>query len=382
MLMTEVPAPRVDGQRRLLACDGGGIRGLVTLEILAELERKLRSEYHDEKLVLADYFDYIAGTSTGAMIAAGLALGWPVERLIGIYVHKGPNMFATLPLWKRVQNLFGHKFPSDKLASDMRDEYGADTLYGDADFETLLLTVVHNSTTDSAWPLSNNPHAKYNDPTKDDCNNRLPLWEVVRASTAAPMVYPPEPITLGQTEFVFVDGAMTPYNNPAFQLFLMATVPEYRLEWETGVDKMLLVSVGTGLSPQVHPNLREEDVNGLHTAKTLPGTLLGGPVVQQDMACRMIGKCIHGDRIDGEVGDLTEGAGDDRKFSYVRYNATLTEKGLTRLGLAHLTGKKTLKGVRSVTGMNWVPQLREIGRTVARQVDMATYAGFRGVRDR
>jgi hypothetical protein len=380
MLMTEAPAPKAEGQRRLLACDGGGIRGVLSLEILAELERKLRREYNDEQLVLADYFDYIAGTSTGAMIAAGLALGWPVERLMGIYLHKGPNMFETLPLWKRMQTLFGHKFPSDKLAADMRDEYGADTLFGDAEFRALLLAVLHNSTTDSPWPLSNNPQAKYNDAANADCNNRLPLWEVVRASTAAPMVYPPEPITLGGREFVFVDGALTPYNNPAFQLFMMATIPEYRLEWETGVDKMLVVSVGTGLSPQVHPKLEAKDMNGLHTAKTVLGTLLGGPVVQQDMACRMIGKCIHGADIDGEIGNLSEGAGDDRRFSYVRYNATLTEKGLGQLGLAHLTGKKTLAGVRGVAGMKWVPQLREIGRAVAKEVDMETFVGFRGVR--
>jgi patatin-like phospholipase/acyl hydrolase len=380
MLMTEVPAPKAEGQRRLLACDGGGIRGILSLEILAEMERKLRREYDDEELVLADYFDYIAGTSTGAMIAAGLALGWPVERLMGIYLYKGPNMFAPLPWWKRVQTMFGHKFPSDQLAADMRDEYGEDTRYGDAEFKSLLLTILHNSNTDSPWPLSNNPQAKYNDPERPDCNLNLPLWEVVRGSTAFPLAYPPEPITLGGREFVFVDGALTPYNNPALQLYFMATVPEYRLSWETGVDKLLLVSVGTGMAPQVHPKLEDKDMHALHTAKTLLPTLLGGPVVQQDMACRMIGKCIHGAEMDRELGDLSEAADEDRKFSYVRYNALLTERGLEALGLPHLAGEKTRKGVKSPSGMKWVPQLREIGCAVAKEVDMATYANFRGVR--
>jgi uncharacterized protein len=380
MLMTEVPEPKAKGQRRLLACDGGGIRGILSLEVLAELERKLRREYDDDDLVLSDYFDYFAGTSTGAMIAAGLALGWPVKELMRIYVHKGPNMFATLPFWKRVQANFGHKFPSAKLAADMRDEYGADTLFGDAAMKSLLLTIVHNSSTDSPWPLSNNPQAKYNDLSAPDCNSKLPLWEVVRASTAFPLIYPPEPISLGGREFIFVDGALTPYNNPALQLYFMATVPEYRLEWDTGVDQMLLVSVGTGMSPQLHPNLEEKDMSALHTLKTLMPTLLSGPVVQQDMACRMLGKCIHGAQIDGEIGDLSEGADADRKFSYVRYNAMLTEKGLKDLGLDHLTGKKTLKGVGNPMGMTWVPQLREIGRAVAKEVDMSTYENFRGVR--
>ena len=53
-----------------------------------------------------------------------------------------------------------------------------------------------------------------------DCNLKLPLWQVVRASTAAPTFFPPEVVRVGQQEFVFVDGGVTVFNNPAFQLFL------------------------------------------------------------------------------------------------------------------------------------------------------------------
>ncbi len=60
----------------------------------------------------------------------------------------------------------------------------------------------------------------------------------------------------------------------------------------------------------------------------------------------------------------------------------MTEQGLEELGLPHLTGKKTRKGVGTPMGMTWVPQLREIGRAVAKQVDMKTYADFQGVRTR
>ena len=59
---------------KLLALDGGGIRGLITIEVLAELERVLQQALgKDDKFVLADYFDYVAGTSTGAVIATCLA---------------------------------------------------------------------------------------------------------------------------------------------------------------------------------------------------------------------------------------------------------------------------------------------------------------------
>ncbi|MDA0767901.1 MAG: patatin-like phospholipase family protein [Verrucomicrobia bacterium] len=59
--------------KRLLALDGGGIRGLFTLKILERVETELRRELAKPDLVLADYFHYIGGTSTGAIIATCLA---------------------------------------------------------------------------------------------------------------------------------------------------------------------------------------------------------------------------------------------------------------------------------------------------------------------
>jgi patatin-like phospholipase/acyl hydrolase len=64
------------GPRKLLALDGGGIRGMITIEVLARLEEQLRGQFNQNaSFVLADYFDYIAGTSTGAIIATCLSMG-------------------------------------------------------------------------------------------------------------------------------------------------------------------------------------------------------------------------------------------------------------------------------------------------------------------
>jgi predicted acylesterase/phospholipase RssA len=82
-----------DRPKKLLALDGGGIRGALSLEFLRTLEQRLREHYHD-KLVLADYFDYIGGTSTGAIIAAGLALGKEVEELQAMYRDLGKKIFS------------------------------------------------------------------------------------------------------------------------------------------------------------------------------------------------------------------------------------------------------------------------------------------------
>src|SRR5438876_2073702 len=233
------------GPRKLLACDGGGIRGIISIEVLARIESELRKSSGNPKLVLADYFDYVAGTSTGAIIATLIALGYSIDETRDFYLRSGTEMFHKARLWER----FRTKFEDDKLSQMLRDVIGADTTLGSEKLRTLLMMVMRNATTDSPWPLSNNPKAKYNDAARADCNLNLPLWQLVRASTAAPTYFPPEVVKVGQKEFIFVDGGITMYNNPSFQAFVMATVEPYNLNWPAGEDKILLVSVGTGTSP-------------------------------------------------------------------------------------------------------------------------------------
>jgi patatin-like phospholipase/acyl hydrolase len=90
------------GPRKLLALDGGGIHGLISLEILARIEELLRAELgRDDRFVLADYFDYIAGTSTWAIIAAGLSIGMKVAEVRAFYTDHAQRMFRKASLFKR-----------------------------------------------------------------------------------------------------------------------------------------------------------------------------------------------------------------------------------------------------------------------------------------
>ena len=70
------------GPKRMLALDGGGVRGILTLQYLKRVEDILRKRAgNDQNFRLSQYFDLIGGTSTGSIIATGLALGWTVEKL-------------------------------------------------------------------------------------------------------------------------------------------------------------------------------------------------------------------------------------------------------------------------------------------------------------
>jgi hypothetical protein len=235
---------------------------------------------------------------------------------------------------------------------------------------------VRNATTDSPWPLSNNPNALFNDPRRADNNLAIPLWQLVRASTAAPTYFPPEVVTLGGRKFVFVDGALTMYNDPAFQLFLMATLDAYRLRWSATESDLLLVSVGTGTSPKADDYLRPGAMNLLFNVNSVPAALMYAAANEQDLLCRVFGRCRHGAPIDLEVGDLMHGEGllEKRLFSYVRYNPELTRRGLNDLGLYDVVPEQ----VQRLDSVQNVGDLRRVGQAAARDVSVEHFAGFLG----
>jgi uncharacterized protein len=362
-----------EGPRKLLALDGGGIRGAMSIEVLAKMESLLQQELgRDDKFVLADYFDYVGGTSTGAIIATCVSLGMRVDEIREFYETSGPAMFDKASLLRR----FRYKFEDQKLAGKLKEVIGADTTLGSEKLKTLLLLVMRNATTDSPWPISNNPSAKYNcRPDDPGCNLHYPLWQLVRASTAAPTYFPPEIIMVEGKRFAFVDGGVTMYNNPAFQLFLMATVEPYNLGWPAGEDNILLVSVGTGTSPNANEDLTPEEMNLLYNASSIPSALMFAASNEQDFLCRVFGNCLAGDVLEREVGDMIGKSGPvlPKLFTYMRYNAELTRPGLDDLGLNHIKPED----VQKLDSVENIGQLQEVGRAVAEhRIKKEHFAGF------
>src|SRR4051812_25900760 len=360
------------GPRRLLALDGGGVRGLITIEVLAEMERLLREESGaGDEFVLADYFDYVAGTSTGAVIATCLSVGMSVGQIRDFYVENAADMFDKARLLDR----FRFKYEDDRLAARLQRELGEETTLGSDRLRTLLLIVMRNATTDSPWPLSNNPGAHYNLPERQFRNLDIPLWQLVRASTAAPTFFPPEVIDIGGGKsFVFVDGGVTMFNNPAFQLFLMATLEPYNLRWATGEEQMLLVSIGTGTNPRANENLQPGEMNMLYNAGSIPAALMGAALSEQDLLCRVFGRRLVGDLLDREAGDLaiTKGPVEPRLFTYLPYNGELSREGLDLLGLPGIDPDD----VQRLDSIEHVAVLQQVGRAVAARVAREHFEGF------
>ena len=353
---------------RLLSIDGGGVRGVVALEVLARIEQVLRDETGDAELVLGDWFDYVGGTSTGAIIAGGVALGLPVSRIQQLYRDNMRAIFTRA----RVFDLLRARYDEKGIETVLRREFGEDRTLGSPDLHCLLLLGLRNTSTGSPWPISSNPAGRYNQ--GPGSNLDLPLWQLVRASAAAPTFFVPEEIDLGTRTFVFSDGAVTTLNNPALQLVLMATLPAYSLGWPTGRDELLLVSVGTGTTEQVHDDLRAGDLNLLSYATSVPEALIHSAAVQNDYLCRVLGECRHGPRLDSELGDLVGGAGllADPLFSYVRYDAETHPASLAELGVGHLSGEH----LDQIDGVVHLEEMCEFGRAVATRVEPAHFTGF------
>jgi hypothetical protein len=375
---------RTAGPRKILALDGGGLRGVITLGVLERLEQELQQRRGDPGYRLCDFFDLIGGTSTGAIIAAGLARGMSVREIAQFYEKFGAIAFERRHVWEMWRSLYG----DGGLATMLKETFGEKTDLRPEHLRCLLTVVTRNATTDSAWPISSNPAAKYNDPARPDSNLRIPLWQLVRASTAAPVYFPPEVVSWDPDDpsksFVFVDGGTTAYNNCSFLLFRMATQPAYRLGWPTGEKHLLVVSVGTGSAPVLggtaaapSTNLAEAGINTLQS-------LMSQTAVDQDINCRMIGRCSYGGIIDRELHDLipADPQTPDRPlrldidtgkaFLYVRYNAELTEAGLCELGLDALAPRP----LRKMDDVRTVPALRKVGQALGERVSLDHLGSF------
>jgi hypothetical protein len=379
-----------DRPRRILSLDGGGIRGVFTLQILARIEELLRKHRGKSHLVLADEFDLIAGTSTGAIIATMLSWGMSVEQIESNYTDQSAEMFKKAGWRARWKAKYSARAITDYLRKTFSED-GAGKVpaqLGTRRLRTLLLLVMRNATTGSAWPVSNNRKAKYNDEALSDCNLKIELWQLVRASTAAPTYFPPEQIRLGATEFIFIDGGITPYNNPALIAFLMATLPSFNLNWGGGVDRLRVVSVGTGDARAKLNKDQAVHVNWLDSAKYVIPALMQSVNLEQDLLCRVLGSWVGPDvdsdsalpadremfsPIDDEIGGLTRGMDglllpSEKKFGYIRYNRPIR--------VPALDGEKAAAGDSlALDDLRLIPMLKDQGRAYATRAVQLAHLG-------
>jgi hypothetical protein len=348
-----------EGSKRILALDGGGIRGALTLGFLTRIEQLLRERHHKSDLRLCDYFDLIGGTSTGAIIASGLAIGMEATELQQMYLELGGKVFGKKK-WKRHEAIFDAR----PLEEELKKVLGDRTL-GDDSLRTGLCIVTKRADTRSTWPLINHPHGKYYPD-----NSKIPLRKVVRASTAAPVYFIPELIDVSRGERrergAFVDGGVSMANNPALQLFLVATLQGFPFKWPIGEHRLLLVSVGTGFWERRDDADRVARGRFWDWAMEVPSMLMDDATWQNQLILQYLSRSPTRCEIDRELGNLEDDLlTPEPALSYLRYNVPLETDTLNALGLAELSGK--VESLRDMSAAANRFDLAQIGKKAAEE---------------
>ena len=315
------------GPKRILAIDGGGICGAIALGFLETIERNLRKRHDNPKLLLSDYFDLIGGSSTGAIIASLLATGRTVAEIREMYLSLGQKIFGSKYSLLDVMNKVKANYNAGPLITEMDRIFGDMTL-GSVEIRTGLCIVTKRADTFSTWPLINHPRGKYYEPTENGTlgNKDLLLREVVRASTAAPTYFLPQMIHLGDQEAAFVDGGVSMFNNPALQLFLVATLDGFPFHWKVGGDQLLLVSVGTGTHTKKKDATVVQQHNLLNWAASLPDMFMEDAGWLSQMILQYLSNSPTKIPIDSEIGEMQNDLLHGRAaMHYVRYQAYLEQ---------------------------------------------------------
>ena len=211
-----------DGDReaafRVLALDGGGIRGLFTASFLSTLEDLGGGR-------IGEHFDLIVGTSMGGIIALALAYGTPARTVFDLFTAKGRQIFSRP---RRLGMLLRPKYDNRFLAATLRDFFGSKVL-NDTSTPVCVTSYELENSYRRVWK---DEHAADLVPAGDE-----PAWKVALATSAAPVFFPGAQVSEGYSH---VDGGLFA-NNPA-----LIGLTEAARYFRQPLDRIRILSVGAG----------------------------------------------------------------------------------------------------------------------------------------
>lgn len=223
-----------DKPYRILAIDGGGVRGLIPALCLARIEKELGQPINR-------YFDLVVGTSTGSLLACAVANGVSMEETAQLYIDRAAQVFPQGEgrFWQNAtryvtRRFAGPQYSAEGLQTTLKDAFG-DKPFGDCQIPTMVTT--YNLLNRRALMMKSwrNDHAK------------LPMWEVCTASSSAPTFFPAHTMRVGVADLPLVDGGVVAASPAA-----SALTEAIRLNREEGhdlsLDDYVLISFGTGVS--------------------------------------------------------------------------------------------------------------------------------------
>ncbi len=351
--------------KRILTLDGGGVRGILTLGFLEHIEELLRHRHgRSQDFRLSHYFDLIAGTSTGSIIAACLAKGMLVKEVRELYESLTGSVFdSSFFRW----GLLRAQYSAKRLKKHLKETFYNNTM-GSLALQTGLVVVAKRLDTGSTWPMSNNPWNQFFTAGPGDSffsNEDYLLRTVVRASTAAPSYFAPEFIEISpegeNPRGEFVDGGVSPHNNPALLALQLATVKGFGAGWPLDPDKLFLVSVGTG---SAQPGANKSWFAGPHAIRSLR-SLMDDCAESIEAMLQWLSDSPTARHIDAAMKDLKLDLIAERPIlQYLRYNVQL-ERNWIEENLGMQMTKKNIKKLKAMDCSKNIPVLSKLGTKAA-----------------
>ncbi|KAG7289884.1 hypothetical protein NEMBOFW57_006261 [Staphylotrichum longicolle] len=246
------------GALRLLALDGGGVRGLSSLMILRSLMAAVNP---DAPLRPCDYFDMIGGTSTGGLIAIMLGrLRMTIDECVNAYTSLFDKVFEKQSHRVNIEGKLYGRFDAVALEQAVKQilaarGLGEDVLLKDSDSSCKVFVCATSKEISQTVCLTS-----YRSPRSDnsDLLNSTKIWQACRATFAATAFF--DPIAFGPFDEEFVDGALSAFN-PVYSLWNQA-----QDVWGDQLRGSLqcIVSIGTGV-----PTFKPERGDVLRIWRTL-----------------------------------------------------------------------------------------------------------------
>lgn len=212
---------------RILSLDGGGIKGIFPAAVLASLER----EYLEGRSV-GDYFDLIAGTSTGGILALGLGAGLTADEILRMYLEEGHLVFPSKGrgLAGRARRLVSARYDRNPLDALLNRRLGEKTL---RESKYRLLIPSTEGRNGEVWVFKTPHHPEY----RLDGDERMS--SVAAATSAAPTYFTP----FEQGGYTYLDGGVWA-NNPT-----MAALVEALSCFTAQREDVSILSIGCGENP-------------------------------------------------------------------------------------------------------------------------------------
>ncbi|MCZ6690502.1 MAG: patatin-like phospholipase family protein [Planctomycetota bacterium] len=227
--------PRAKKTYRILSLDGGGIRGIITAVWLNRLEEILGGR-------LRNHFDLVAGTSTGSILACAVSAGIDTGKVIDLYQSHGRDVFpGRARRWlSRLSRVFTEgpsapKYDGKGLQNELKRLFKTLT-FGQLKIKPTLVTA-YNTLERQAVVLKNTTKRFQS----------IPVWEVCKASSAAPTFFPAHILRIRRRKAPLIDGGVVANNPTACAIAEAAKIQAKRVEnKQVPMDRFVVASFGTG----------------------------------------------------------------------------------------------------------------------------------------